>query len=110
MFFFSAPWVEHGVFGGPEAEEVSHLVAKLGQVLPQVVQVFHRGLVRALHLLPRGGQVTVNQAAHDLLVVLITLLLQVLPFLRGERRRRNSDHPQKALDALAENKKMNPQT
>lgn len=83
-FFCLAPWVEHGIFGGPEAEHVPHLVAKLGEVLAQVVEVFHRGLVRALHLLPRGGQVAVNQAAHDLLVVLITLLLQILPLLEGK--------------------------
>lgn len=79
--FPSAPRVEHGVFGGPEPQQVPHLVAKLGEVLPQVVQVLHRGLVGALHLLPRGRQVAVHQAAHDLLVVLIALLLEVLPLL-----------------------------
>lgn len=52
--------------------------------MPQVVEVLHRGLVRALHLLPRGGQVAVNQATHDLLIVLIMLLLQVLPLLDGK--------------------------
>lgn len=52
---FLAPWVEHGVFGGPEAQQVPHLIAKLGQVLAQVVEVFHGGLVRALHLLARRG-------------------------------------------------------
>lgn len=72
---FLAPWVEHGIFGGPEAQQVPHLIAKLGEVLAQVVQIFHRGLVRALHLLPCGGQVAVNQTTHDLLVVLIMLLL-----------------------------------
>ncbi len=87
---FLAPWVEHGIFGGPEAQQVPHLVAKLGEVLAQVVQVFHRGLIRALHLLPRGGQVAVNQATHDLLVVLITLLLQILPLLH-ENTVRSSD-------------------
>lgn len=81
FFFFLAPWVEHGIFGGPEAEQVPHLIAKLGEVLAQVIQIFHRRLVCALHLLPRGGQVAVNQTTHDLLVVLVTLLLQVLPLL-----------------------------
>lgn len=76
-----APWVEHGVFGGPETQQVPHLVAKLGEVLPQVVEVLHRGLVGALHLLPSGRQVAVHQAAHDLLVVLVALLLEVLPLL-----------------------------
>ena len=79
-----APWVEHGVFGRPETQQVPHLVAKLGEVLAQVVQVLHRGLVCALHFLPRGGQVAVNQATHDLLVVLIVLLLQVPPLLHGK--------------------------
>lgn len=78
-----APRVEHGVLGGAEAQQVSHLVAELGEVLPQVVEVLHRGLVRALHLLPRGRQVAVHQAAHDLLVVLVALLLQVFPLLVG---------------------------
>lgn len=59
--------------------------------MAQVVQIFHRGLVRALHLLPRGRQVAVNQAAHDLLVVLIPLLLQVLPLLDGKEGKGNSD-------------------
>lgn len=81
---FLAPWVEHGIFGGPEAQQVPHLIAKFGEILAQVVQIFHRGLVCALHLLPCGGQVAVNQTAHDLLVVLITLLLQVLPLLDGK--------------------------
>lgn len=76
-----APRVEHGVLGGAEAQQVPHLVAELGQVLPQVVEVLHRGLVRALHLLPRGRQVAMHQAAHDLLVVLVALLLQVFPLL-----------------------------
>lgn len=80
--FPSAPRVEHGVLGGPEAQQVPHLVAKLGEVLPQVVEVLHGGLVGALHLLPRGRQVAVHQAAHDLLVVLVALLLEVLPLLR----------------------------
>lgn len=79
--FPSAPRVEHGVFRGPKPQQVPHLVAKLGQVLPQVVQVLHRGLVGALHLLTRGRQVAVHQAAHDLLVVLIPFLLEVLPLL-----------------------------
>lgn len=82
--FLLAPRVEHGVFGGPEAQQVPHLVAKLGEVLAQVVQILHRGLVCALHLLPRGGQVAVDQTTHDLLVVLIPLLLQVLPLLDSE--------------------------
>lgn len=76
-----APRVEHGVLGGAEAQQVPHLVAELGEVLPQVVEVLHRGLVRALHLLARGRQVAVHQAAHDLLVVLVALLLQILPLL-----------------------------
>lgn len=80
-----APRVEHGILGGTEAQQVSHLVAELGQVLAQVVQVLHRGLVCALHLLPGGGQVSVNQAAHDLLVVLVPLLLQVLPLLEDRK-------------------------
>lgn len=84
---FLAPWVEHGIFGGPEAQQVPHLIAKLGEVLAQVVQIFHRGLVRALHLLPCGGQVAVNQTTHDLLVVLIMLLLQILPLLDGKGRK-----------------------
>lgn len=79
--FPSAPRVEHGVFGGPEPQQVPHLVAKLGEVLTQVVQVLHRGLVGALHLLTRGRQVAVHQAAHDLLVVLVAFLLEVLPLL-----------------------------
>lgn len=83
--FPSAPRVEHGVLGGPEAQQVPHLVAKLGEVLPQVVEVLHGGLVGALHLLPRGRQVAVHQAAHDLLVVLVALLLEVLPLLPAER-------------------------
>lgn len=78
-----ASGVEHGVFGGAKAEQVSHLVAELGQVLPQVVEVLHRGPVRALHLLPRGRQVTMHQAAHDLLVVLIPFLLQAPPLLKN---------------------------
>lgn len=78
---FLAPGIEHGIFGGPEAEQISHLVAELGEVLPQVVQVFDCSLVCALHLLSRGGQIAVNQAAHDLLVVLIALLLQIFPLL-----------------------------
>lgn len=81
LLFFLAPGIEHGIFGGPEAEQVSHLVAELGEVLPQVVQVLYRSLVCALHLLSRGGQIAVNQAAHDLLVVLIALLLQIFPLL-----------------------------
>lgn len=81
LLFFLAPGIEHGIFGGPEAEQVSHLVAELGEVLPQVVQVLDRSLVCALHLLSRGGQIAVNQAAHDLLVVLIALLLQIFPLL-----------------------------
>lgn len=83
---FSAPWVEHGIFGGPEPKQVSHLVAELGEVLAQIVQILHGGLVCALHLLPRGGQVAVNQATHDLLVILITLLFQILPLLHGKER------------------------
>lgn len=97
LSLFLAPRVEHGVFGGPEAEQVPHLVAKLGEVLAQVVQIFHRGLVRALHLLPRGRQVAVNQAAHDLLVVLVPLLLQVLPLLDGEDGEGNSEHALAAI-------------
>lgn len=81
---FLAPWIEHGIFGGPEPQQVPHLIAKLGEVLPQVIQIFHRGLVCALHLLPRGGQVAVNQTTHDLLIVLIALLLQILPLLGGK--------------------------
>jgi len=77
----SAPGVEHRVLGGPETQQVSHLIAELGEVLAQVAQVLHGGLVGALHLLPRGGQVAMDQAAHDLLVVLIPLLLQVPPLL-----------------------------
>ena len=82
----SAPGVEHGVLGGPEAQQVPHLVAELGEVLAQVAEVLQRGLVRALHLLPRGRQVPVHQAAHDLLVVLVALLLQVPPLLGTARR------------------------
>jgi len=78
-----APGVEHGVLGGPEAQEVPHLIAELGEVLSQVVEVLHGGLVGALHLLSRGRQVSVDQTAHDLLVVLISLLLQALPLLVG---------------------------
>lgn len=81
---FLAPWIEHGIFGGPEPQQVPHLIAKLGEVLPQVIQIFHRGLVRALHLLPCGGQVAVNQTTHDLLIVLIALLLHILPLLGGK--------------------------
>lgn len=76
-----ASGVEHGVLGGTEAQQVPHLITELGEVLPEVIEVLHCGLVRALHLLPGGCQVAVDQAAHDLLVVLVTLLLQVLPFL-----------------------------
>ena len=79
----SAPGVEHGVLGGPEAQQVPHLVAELGEVLAEVAEVLQRGLVGALHLLPRGRQVAVHQAAHDLLVVLVPLLLQVPPLLGG---------------------------
>ena len=88
----SAPGVEHGVLGGPEAQQVPHLVAELGEVLAQVAEVLQRGLVRALHLLARGRQVAVNQAAHDLLVVLVPLLLQVPPLLGtgGAERVRDS--------------------
>lgn len=82
-----APWIKHGILGGPEAQQVSHLIAKFGQILAQIVQVLHCGLVCALHLLPCGGQVSVNQAAHDLLVVLIPLLLQVLPLLEVNNRK-----------------------
>ena len=70
-----ASGIEHSIFGGAKAQEVPHLVAELRQVLTQVVEVLHGCLVGALHLLPGGGQVSVNQAAHDLLVVLISLLL-----------------------------------
>lgn len=83
-----APRVEHGVLGGAEAQQVPHLVAELGEVLPQVIEVLHRGLVCALHLLPRGRQVAVHQAAHDLLVVLVALLLQIFPLLFFSRRRK----------------------
>lgn len=78
-----ASGIEHGVFGCTEAEQVSHLVAELGQVLPQVVEVLNRGLVRALHHLACGCQVTMHQAAHDLLVVLVPFLLEVLPLLKN---------------------------
>lgn len=95
-----ASGIEHGVFGGTEAQEVPHLVAKLGQVLAQVVEVLHGGLVGALHLLARGGQVAVHQAAHDLLVVLIPLLLQVPPLLQNTTQppagRLNGTHSMKA--------------
>lgn len=59
--------------------------------MPQVVQIFHRGLVCALHLLSCGGQVAVNQATHDLLVVLVMLLLQILPLLCGKESEGISD-------------------
>lgn len=77
-----ASGVKHGVFGCAKAKQVSHLIAEFGQVLPQVVEVLHRSLVRALHLLPCGRQVTMHQAAHDLLVVFIPFLLQALPLLK----------------------------
>ena len=82
------PGVKHGVLGGAEPQQIPHLVAELGEVLPQVVEVLHCGLVRALHLLPCGGQVAVDQAAHDLLVVLIPLLLKVPPLLIGGEQER----------------------
>lgn len=91
-FVFLAPWVEHGVFGCSEAQQVPHLVAKLGQILAQVVEIFHRGLVCALQLLPCGGQVAVNQTTHDLLVVLVSLLLQVPPLLRPKSSERIQTH------------------
>lgn len=81
-----ASGVEHGIFGGAKAEQVSHLVAELGQVLPQVVEVLYCGLVRALHLLPRGRQVTMHQAAHDLLVVFVPFLLQAPPLLKNRTK------------------------
>lgn len=78
-----APGVEHGILGGSESQQVSHLVAELGEVLPQVVEVLYGGLVGALHLLPGGRQVAMDKTTHDLLVVLITLPLQVPPLLDG---------------------------
>lgn len=92
-----APRVEHGVLGGAEAQQVPHLVAELGEVLPQVVEVLHRGLVSALHLLPRGRQVAMHQATHDLLVVLVALLFQVFPllFLSAERAKKLRERKEK---------------
>ena len=89
-----APGIEHGILGGPEAQQVPHLIAELGEVLAQVVEVLHCGLVHALHLLPCGGQVAVHQTAHDLLVVLIALLLQVLPLLGGQEHYAKINHEQ----------------
>lgn len=55
-----ASGVEHGVFGSAKAQKVSHFIAKLGEVLPQIIEILYCGLVHALHLLPRRGQVTVH--------------------------------------------------
>lgn len=96
-----ASGVEHGIFGGAKAKQISHLVAELGQVLPQVVEVLHRGLVRALHLLPRGRQVTMHQAAHDLLVVFVPFLLQVPPLLKNRTMWSNQIHRNTRLDGKA---------
>lgn len=70
----SACGVTCGVPGGTGAHQLPHLFAELEKFLPQVLQALHGGLAHALHLPSGRGQVAVDQAAHGLLIALISLL------------------------------------
>lgn len=74
-------WIKHSIFRSPKAKQIPYFIPEFWQILAQFIKVLHGGLVRALHLLSHGRQVTMHQAAHHFLVVLISLLLQVSPLL-----------------------------